>query len=396
MNEDKASRYHRLKRRAHVASLAWSVVLLALLMGTGASSVLRDLADSLAHGLRVPPTLVIVGAAAIYAVVLVLLNEVGAAPLDFFNGFVLERRYGLSTETAGHWLKDRVKALTVGVVVSALAVGFIYAALEWWPQRWWIAATIGFLAFAVLLTKLGPVLLLPLFFRFAPLDREPLRQRLMALAARAGTRVVGAYEWRLSDRTKKVNAALTGLGATRRVLVSDTLLSGEYSDDEIEVILAHELGHHVHGDIWKGILLEAVLGLVGFYAAHRLLLAAGPVFGLRGLSDPAGVPLLLVGMGALSRILMPIDNAVSRANERRADRFALELTSNPGAFVTAMRRLGSHNLAEEYPSWIVRMLFYTHPTVRERIAAAQEWTPAGGNRPGRAEVVGPADVAQPL
>lgn len=373
MNEDKASRYHRLKRRAHVASLGWSVLLLALLIGSGASWVLRDLAESLAHGLRVPPPLITASAAALYAAVLVLLNELGAAPLELFSGFVLERRYGLSTETAGHWLKDRVKALSIGSLVAACALAFMYAAIEWSPQRWWIAAAIGLFAFAVLLAKLGPVLLLPLFFRFTPLDREPLRQRLMALAARAGTRVVGAYEWRVSDRTRKVNAALTGLGATRRVLVSDTLLSGEYSDDEIEVILAHELGHHVHGDIWKGILFEAVLGLVGLYTAHRLLTAAGPAFGLRGLSDPAGVPLLLIVMGVLSRLLVPIENALSRANERRADRFALELTSNPGAFVTAMRRLGSHNLAEENPSWAVRMLFYTHPPVRERIAAAQEW-----------------------
>jgi STE24 endopeptidase len=193
--------------------------------------------------------------------------------------------------------------------------------------------------------------------------------------------VVGAFEWRLSDRTKKANAALTGLGGTRRVLVSDTLLSGEYSDDEIEVILAHELGHHVHGDIWKGILVDAMLAGAGFFTAHQVLLVAGPVLGLRGIADPAGLPLLVASVAALSQVLLPIDNAVSRERERRADRFALSLTGNAGAFVSAMRRLGAQNLAEDNPSWVVRTLFSSHPPIRERIAAVESPTFSGRSAP---------------
>ena len=174
----------------------------------------------------------------------------------------------------------------------------------------------------------------------------------------------------LGDKSTKANAALAGLGATRRILVSDTMLA-EYSDEEIEVVLAHEIAHHVHGDIWKGIAFESALILAGFSLAARLLDAlAGPV-GLRSVADVAGLPLLLLAAGAVSLVMVPVTHAMSRAFERSADRFALDLTRNPGAFISAMRRLGAQNLAEEQPSTIVRWLFSTHPPIRERIAAAQ-------------------------
>ena len=218
--------------------------------------------------------------------------------------------------------------------------------------------------------------MLPLFYTVKPLDREPLRVRLLALAERAGARVLGAYEWGLSAKTKKANAALAGIGGTRRILVSDTMLA-EYSDDEIEVVLAHELAHHVHGDIWKGIVFESALMLAGFYlaAADAGGLESLPC-GLRDVADPAGLPLLLLAAGAVSMLMMPVAHAMSRAYERSADRFALDLTRNPGAFISAMRRLGAQNLAEEHPSEIVQWLFYSHPPIRERIASAQAFSSA--------------------
>jgi STE24 endopeptidase len=152
--------------------------------------------------------------------------------------------------------------------------------------------------------------------------------------------------------------------------VSDTMLA-EYSDEEIEVVLAHELAHHVHGDIWKGILFESGLVLAGFYAASRLLAALAPRFGLRGPADIAGLPLLLLAAGAVSVVMVPVAHAMSRAFERSADRFALRLTDNPRAFVSAMRRLSAQNLAEENPSKLVEWLFHSHPPIRERIATAQ-------------------------
>src|SRR5262249_4237599 len=203
----------------------------------------------------------------------------------------------------------------------------------------------------------------PLFYSVKPLDRDSLRARLLALADRAGARVLGAYEWGLAAKTKKANAALTGLGGTRRILVSDTMLA-DYSDDEIEVVLAHELAHHLHGDTWKGIAFESALVLGGFYLAARALDAFAAFAGLRDAADVAGLPLLILAAGAVSLVMVPVAHAMSRAYERSADRFALDLTRNPGAFVSAMKRLGAQNLPEGHPSRVGRWLVFSHPPAR--------------------------------
>jgi STE24 endopeptidase len=310
----------------------------------------------------------------IYVVLLSLLNELGSLPLGWYGGHIIERRYGLSDESLGHWAIDEVKALGVGMLLGCGGAVLIYFLIRLSPDWWWASAGALFTLIIVGLTNLAPILLLPLFYTVKPLDRDALRVRLLALADRAGARVLGAYEWGLSAKTKKANAALAGIGGTRRILVSDTMLA-EYSDDEIEVILAHELAHHVHGDIWKGIVFESALMLAGFYLAARTLAGLSDRFGLRDVTDPAGLPLLLLAAGAVSLLMMPVAHAVSRAYERSADRFALELTKNPAAFISAMRRLGSQNLAEERPSKVVQWLFYSHPPVTERIAAARAFSP---------------------
>jgi len=370
MNEDKATRYHRLKRQASIASLVWGIGLLGGLLWTGLSLTLRDAAASAALRIGASgawnPSITVV----FYVVFLSLASEMGGLPLGFYSGFILERRYGLSHERFGGWLRDQAKSFGIGVLLASVGVGLIYSFIRVSPDGWWLAAGAVFALFMVGVTNLAPVLLLPLFYRLKPLDRESLRIRLLSLAERAGARVLGAYEWGLGEKTKKANAALAGLGATRRILVSDTMLT-EYSEEEIEVVLAHELAHHVHGDIWKGIVFESALIVVGFYLASRVLEALAPAVGLRGVADVAGLPLLLLAAGAVSLVMLPVAHAMSRAHERSADRFALDLTGNPGAFISAMRRLGAQNLAEEHPSKIVQWLFYSHPPIRERIAAAQ-------------------------
>jgi STE24 endopeptidase len=369
VNEDKASRYHRLKRQAAIVALAWSVLLLGGLVWTGWSGMLRDAAEA-AAGRIVPVSWQPAVTVLCYVVVLTLINEIGDLPLGFYTGFVLERRYGLSNETFAGWAGDRAKSLGIGVVLGGAAAGLLYWCIRFSPDRWWLVAGVVFTMLIVGLTNLAPVLLLPLFYPVKPLDRDALRARLLTLADRAGARVLGAYEWGLGSKTKKANAALAGLGGTRRILVSDTMLA-EYSDDEIEVVLAHEIAHHVHGDIWKGISFQSLLVVAGFYLASQVLVAFAAPAGLRGVSDVAGLPLLLLGAGAVSLVMLPVAHAMSRAFERSADRFALDLTRNPNAFISAMRRLGAQNLAEEHPSQIVQWLFYSHPPIRDRIAAAQ-------------------------
>lgn len=371
MNEDKATRYNRLRRQAGVASVGWGVLLLLGLALSGGSLAVRDTAEGLAS--------VLVGEAqqravsvVIYTVLLTLLYEVGGVPLGLYSEFVLERRYGLSRQSFGAWVKDQTKSLALGTVLGAAAGSILYFLISRFPLWWWLPAAAVLALFFVGLANVGPLLLLPLFYSIRPLSKASLRERLIALGERAGTRVLDAYEWGVGQKTNKANAALTGIGASRRILVSDTMLD-QYSDDEIEVVLAHEIAHHVHGDIWKGLAFETGLIVAGFAAAAWLLRVVAPVAGLRGTDDIAGLPVLLLAAGAVSLLILPASHAMSRAHERRADHFALTLTRNPPAFVSAMKRLAVQNLAEESPSTLVRWLFYSHPPIGERIAAAQSF-----------------------
>jgi STE24 endopeptidase len=369
LNEDKSTRYQRSKRQASIASLAWGIVLLGGLVWSGGHVALRDAATAAVPAALAPPLRsgAIVFA---YVVFLSVVNEIVTFPLSFYSGFLLERRYDLSNESFGGWLRDQAKSFGIGLVLAGGAAEAIYFCIRRSPEHWWVSAGLLFTVLIVGLTNVAPVVLLPLFYTVKPLGREALRARLLGLAERAGARVLGAYEWGLGGKTRKANAALAGLGRTRRILVSDTMLA-EYSDDEIEVVLAHEIAHHVHGDIWKGIVFESGLIVAGFYLASRVLAVAGGAAGLRGVDDVAGLPLLLLAAGAVSLVMLPAAHAMSRAFERRADRFALELTQNPVAFISAMRRLGAQNLAEENPSRLVQWLFYSHPPMGDRIAAAR-------------------------
>ena len=387
MNEDKATRYHRLRRRALLLAAAWRVSLLALLLATGLGHALRDASAAAVQAfpafLQLPLTVLA------WVAVVVLVHDLGALPMAFFAGFLLERRYGLSRQPARAWIRDYLKAGAINLVFVAAAATWMYGWLALAPRLWWIPAWAGLAAAGVVTAWAAPVVLLPLFFRFVPLADGPLRERLLALAARAGVPALGVFEWRTSDRTSRANAALTGIGRTRRIILSDTLLS-DYRPEEVEAVLAHEIAHHVNHDIWKALAVDALVGLGAFVAADAALRAAAAPAGLEGMSDPAGLAIAGLAMTAVAWLASPLQNAVSRSHERMADRAALDLTQDVGAFVGAMRRLGARNLAEESPSLLTRLFFHTHPPIDERIASAVAWARdhgAGAGAPPAGECV---------
>ncbi len=343
--------------------VAAGVPLLFLL--SGASAALRDTAMSLGGGSAAGWTTV-----ALYVVAFAVVQQAVSFPLVFHQSFLLERRYGLSSEPLRTWIGDHLKAGIVGLLLAVGGAEIVYFSLRHWPGWWWTASALAFIAAMGLLAKLAPLVLLPLFYTFTPLDRTALKERLVALSNKAGVPVLGVYEWGLGQKTRRANAALVGTGGTRRILVSDTLLAG-YSDDEIEVILAHELAHHVHRDIFKGLLVESALIVAACGAAALVLEGLWRRAGLISTADVAGVPLLLLAAGAVMLAATPGVNALSRLNERRADHYALETTRQPAAFITAMRRLSAQNLAEERPSRLTQWLFHSHPPMEERIEAAK-------------------------
>jgi STE24 endopeptidase len=368
VNEDKASRYHRQRRLLAVASVALTAAWLIVLILSGVSLRLRTWAEALGG----PPSGGFAGyalAAVVFTTVLFLIEEVLGFPFAYLRGFLLEHRYALSRESRRDWFRDHAKAAAVGFLFVLVAAVAVYAAIYLTPRWWWVVTAVLATFAAILLTNILPTVLLPLFYRLEPLDRAELRDRLIALARAQGIEAIGVDVWGLGEKTRKANAALVGLGHTRRILLSDTLLA-EYSDEEIEVILAHELAHHVHHDLWKAIAFEAAVVLVAAWTADFVRRAVGPVFGFSGPQDLAAMPLHLLGAGFVSLLALPLMNALSRSNERSADRFALQLTARSAAFISAMKRLAAQNLAEPRPSALIRVLFYTHPPVEDRIANA--------------------------
>ena len=354
-----------MKRRGAVLAVVVSALVPALFLFSGASASVRDLAVAMTGSGSGGPATV-----AIYVVVFALIQECCALPVSYYRSFLLERRYGLSAEPPGTWAADHAKAAAIAVVIAIIAAQVVFFTLRQWPDYWWMASAVILMAGIGLMAKLAPVLLLPLFYSFTPLGRDSLRTRLVSLSSKAGVPVLGVYEWGLGEKTRRANAALVGTGATRRILISDTLLAA-YSDDEIEVILAHEIAHHVHRDILKGLALEFLLMVAAFGAAAAALERWGVAVGQRALHDVAGLPLILLTAGAVMLGATPLVHAVSRFNERRADRYALDLTRQPGPFISAMRRLAAQNLAEERPSRLALWLFHSHPPIDQRIDAAR-------------------------
>lgn len=361
-----ARRYNRIKRWLGIADFVLGLVFLLVLLLTGWNGTLRDLAyraSSQTYALAV----------FFYVLMLMLIGKFLGMGLDYY-GFRLEHRYNLSNQKLGAWLWDETKGFLVGLVLASIIVELLYFIIRAAPQYWWLIAWAVFLGLFVLLAQLAPVVLFPIFYKFEPLQDDELKSRLVRLSERAGTRVRGVYKWNLSEKSKKANAALTGIGNTRRIILADTLLD-HYSPDEIEAVLAHELGHHVHKHILKSIVVQAGITLAGFWAANWVLHYAMERWHLfETLSDFANLPLLVLVSTVLSFLLLPAINAFSRYNERQADRYAFQSIASVEPFISSMNKLAKQNLAERSPSKWVEWFFHSHPAISRRVAAAEQWS----------------------
>jgi STE24 endopeptidase len=367
-----ARRYNKIRRWLGVADFAVGSAFLILLLLTGWTDWLRDLALRRAFQNY---TLAVF----VYLFFLLLISKALGFGLDYY-GFQLERKFQLATQRVRSWLWDEIKGFLVGLVLAGIVVELLYFIIRQSPQHWWLITWIVFLALFVLMAQLAPVVLFPIFYKFEPLENEDLRRRLVLLSEHAGTRVRGVYRWKLSEKSKKANAALTGLGNTRRIILADTLLDN-YAPEEIEAVLAHELGHHVHRHILKSIFVQAGATLLGFWAANWVLHYAVDHHMFEELSDFANLPLLAITVTALSLLLMPALNAYSRFNERQADRYAFESIASVEPFISSMNKLAQQNLAERTPSKWVEILFHSHPAISKRVAAAEAWNRAHSAEP---------------
>lgn len=363
ISQETAKRYSRIKNILFVVELAVTILFLFIMAAQGPSVWIRNFAVSLADN----PWF----STAVYFLIFGLIYMAISFPLDLYQGFSLEHKFSLSTQTFFAWFKDYIKKLLIGSAISLTLVEFLYFFLRRFEENWWILAAALWITFTIILSKVAPVLILPLFFKIRRLEDENLRQRLLCLAEKSGAKVKDVFEIDMSKKTVKANAGLAGLGKTRRILVGDTLLKN-YSPDEIEAVLAHELGHHKYGHILKFIAFGAVSSFAGFYIAHNVFKELSPILGLEGAADVAGFPVLFLILFFFTLFILPLQNGLGRAFERQADYFSVEITRNPDAFITTMRKLGEQNLADLNPSRLVEIFLYDHPPISKRIKMAED------------------------
>jgi STE24 endopeptidase len=372
---ERARRYNRVREWLTLAGMVWSALLSVAALVTGLSAWLRDRARRAApRGL---------GPVMPYTAAVSLLSFLASLPLSYLGGRLVERRFGLSNQGGRAWLVDQLKGLAIGLALGAPLAQGVYWIIRRYPRSWWAIFSAVMVPLSVVLDALAPVLILPLFNTFEPLRDRALGERMKRLAAAQGVEVADVLQMDMSRQTKKANAFFTGLGRTKRIVLGDTLLDA-FTPDEVEIVVAHELGHQVRRDLWKGIGVGTLATVATTYTLGRLapplLARIGRRAGLdpeRGVGDVAALPALALLVSAVSLVLSPLQNAWSRrVVEHAADRYALELTRDPDAFASAMEKLGRMNLADPAPPALVKYLLYSHPPIAERIAYARRFKAA--------------------
>jgi STE24 endopeptidase len=362
-----AIKYQRAKNTLFFFDQGYGILFLALFLFLGISAFLRRQIERI--------TKKQFWVVAFYTLMFLIIAFIVGFPTSYY-GFSLEHKFELSNQTFFQWFGEELLALLVMAIIALIAVEGIYLALRKAPRTWWIYMSVVFIGFAVVLVNLAPVLIMPLFNVYTPLPEGELRERLVSLSHRADVEVEDIFTVDMSKQTRKANAMFTGLGNTKRIVLGDNLVK-EFTTDQVEVVIAHEMGHNLMHHIWQGILFSALMAAIGFLIIHL----SGPKIinkwrnrlRIDSMADVAGLPLILLIFSLYGLVTMPIFPAVSRHMERQADRFALDMTHNKEAFISAMDELAYMNLSDPNPSPIIEFLLYDHPPISKRIKFAQEY-----------------------
>ncbi len=358
-----SKRYHRTKLILSLASIGLGWAYLLLLVLTPLAVWLVELTRLSAPAGSANPYLHFL----LFSMAAGLIAQVFSLPLAFTSGYVVEHRYGLSNQSPAAWAWERLKGLLVGAALGLPLALVLYACLRSFGVGWWLPVGVVVFLFAVVLGRLAPILIFPLFYKFEPLaDDHPLKARIEDLCHSEGLKVTGVYRFNLSKTTKKANAAFTGLGRARRVLLADTLLD-QFPNEEIAAVIAHELGHFRLRHIWKGMALGMVLTFIGLFLVARIH------FGLAGeeVAALATLPWLALLLSIYGFVTGPLTNAYSRLHEFAADRYSSKLLGEGNALADALDRLAELNLADQDPHPVVEFLFHSHPSIKRRLAALE-------------------------
>jgi len=278
----------------------------------------------------------------------------------------IERSHKLSKQTYLNWFWDRCKGYFVGIIIGTIALGALYLCVLYASDLWWAVACVLFIGLSIVLAQLAPVVLIPLFFKLHPMEPNPLKERLLNLCKKYGINVFEVYHLGMGDKTEKGNAAFVGLGKTKRIMIGDTLYK-KYSEEEVEAVFAHELGHQLHNDLWKGIGFSSIMMFVSFYFAKLISETwALPYFESK-FSDPLGIFLFFVVLSIVQMPMGVLQAAFTRRMENAADDFALKKIGVGKALADSLEKLTVQNRSQFYPNPIREFLSFSHPAPWRRI-----------------------------
>jgi STE24 endopeptidase len=359
-----ARRYRNDNLKLSIGSLIISVIFLISIL---VFDVSRQFVNLLSAGMSARPVLIAVYFSALYVAFSFL-----TLPFAYAEGYAIEHKYGFSTQGRAAWLADWLKSFIVTYIIGLVVFVVIYSLIPAAPDFWWLWLSLIMVGFSVVLVNLFPVLILPLFYRSSPIEDDELKESITALCSHAGVGVKGVYSINLSSKTTKANAAVVGLGSTKRILIGDTLLS-KYPKDEILSAVAHEMVHYREHHMWWLILWQSIITILMFYVFFRLQPLVYGWFGFDDASEIAAFPIFAIIFSVVSYIFRPLGSAFSRYYERRADRGALNLTGNADAFVSLIAKFCNEQLSIAYPNRIVEWYKYSHPSPGKRIAFGEQW-----------------------
>ncbi len=352
-------RYSKTKLIFSILSPASSFLVVAIILVSGFSTSLRDWAMSQSSNEYV--------AVVLFLFVITLIESAVTFPVSFYSSYIVEHRYNLSNQTLGRWLWERVKGLLIAAPLLVVGVVVLFYCLKEYREWWWLPVSTVLAFFSVVFARVVPIIIMPLFYKFTPLEDHSLKEAIAKLCHDAGIRFDGIFSFNMSKNTKKANAGFTGIGRSKRIILGDTLLK-DFTQEEIETVFAHELGHYRYRHIIVGMAVGILSTFVGLFVTSRLYLWSMPWFGFTAMTDPAALPLLGLWLTVFGLVTSPFGNILSRKHEREADIYAVRTTRNKPAFISALRKLAQTNLADPAPHPLVEFLFYSHPSIARRIA----------------------------
>jgi len=359
---EKAKKYSNIKYFLAFFNSGYMFLLLFLFAGFGYSKALAMALRGALPGESFLLPVFLLSTLVIYAVL--------DFPLNFYRSFLLEHQFGLTNQKIGDWLKDQAKTGIISFVILLILFSAFYYVLKISPLYWWLIISIFWVFFNLVLAKLVPVVIIPLFFKYKKLSDEALRSRIMGLADKIKIKILDCYEIDFSKKTLKANAAFVGWGNTRRVILADTL-KDKFTYDEIEVVLAHEFAHYKLKHLIKLVVINSLASVAAFYLIYATNSYALRFFGFSSLSDIAAFPLVIIYFMLFGLLTGPLENLLSRIMETNADKMALSVTGNKEAFISAMDKLATQNLADRSPHPIIKFFFFDHPSIDERINMAK-------------------------